>query len=109
MGRVDVEPDGQPSGPDEQIRVHRAERFAEHDIRAAVHEPDGLGVALDGHRGHGAFTREFDPGHPHLVSEGAESAAIDPLERVHGNGVGHGASFGGEGTVAPVGSVRTGG
>ena len=65
-----------------QIRGHRAERLAEHDVRAAVHETDRLGVALDGHRRHRALGGELDHLDPHSVGERPEPAFPHPIEFV---------------------------
>jgi response regulator NasT len=51
-----------------------AERLAEHDVGAAVHQPDGLGVALDRHRRDGALDRELRELDAHLLGERAHSA-----------------------------------
>jgi hypothetical protein len=77
---VDVDSDGQAPWTGMEIRGHRAERFAENHIRAAVQEADRLGVALHRHGGDAALDRELGELDAHPLRQRAHSAFHDPLQ-----------------------------
>jgi hypothetical protein len=50
-------------------------------MRAAVKEPDDLGVAIDGHGRDGPFGREFEEFEAHLLGEGTAAGVHQPLHQ----------------------------
>ena len=70
-------------------RRHRAERFAEHDVGAAVQEADRLRVALDGHRRDASARRENSRNSMPIFSARAPPSALDePLDESQASEVG---------------------
>ena len=65
-------------GPAWRFAAIEPERLAEHHVGTAVHESDGLGVALDGHRRDAALERELEELHAHLLGERAHAARRPP-------------------------------
>ena len=76
-------------GPACRFARHRAERFAEHDVGAAVQEPDGLRVALDGHRGDASARRENSTNSMPIFSASAPHPACGRPIRAGPAGIGH--------------------